>query len=344
MSEADPFAARLQTFVDSLTRDAAGVERPAAEREVLIAAAREMLGRLSPRAEQLGEAFFPNAAFRPGQTVAGVFTIVSLVNRGGLGELYRARHKELGTDHAIKVLQAGFNANLDAVSLLRNEARLLTLVRHDAVVGGQGLLRDVDGRMLVVMDYLRGPNLARVLRNGKLDMPDVLALGQRLTAGLAALHGRAIVHQDVSPANVVLCDERASGATLVDLGVARLLADMRGPHDGLDFAGKYAWASPEQLNPLVPVDIRSDLYSLGLVLAAAAAGEPLWMGEDEVVARRQRARVPPLGSVPAPLRPLLTRLLQPAAAARAATAGDVAAMLAELQPARPRGLFKRSAP
>lgn len=337
------FTGTLQAFIDGLVHDAAGAERPASEREVLINATRDMLGRLSPPPDAPGEAFFPDAVFRPGQSVAGVFTVVSLVNRGGLGEIYRARHKDLGTDHALKVLRAGRNVDQHAASLFRNEARLLTMVRNDAVVGGQGLLRDGDGRMVIVMDFLRGPNLARVLRNGAMSLPDVLALGQRLCTGLAAMHARAIIHQDLSPANIVLCDQEPAGATLVDFGVARLLTETRGVHETLDFAGKYTWAAPEQLDPLASPDTRSDLYSLGLVLAAAVSGEPLWMGEDEVVGRRQRARVPALDTVPPPLRPLLSRLLQPALAARPATAQDVLTTLSDIQPAKPRGLFKRSA-
>ena len=339
------FEDKLQQFVQCLSRDASGAERPPVERQALLAATRDMLRRLDAQPESaampIGEQLVQDSVFRAGQTVAGVFTVVSLVNRGGLGELYRARHRDLNTDHALKVLRTGWSSDPHAVALLRNEARLLLMVRHDAVVGGQGLVRDADGRPVVVMDFLRGPSLARALRGAKLDMPDVLALGQRLLGGLGALHGRGIVHGDLSPANIVLCDEQATGATIVDLGVARLLTELRGPHDELEFAGKYAWAAPEQLDPLAPADIRSDLFSLGLVLAAAATGEPLWMGDDEVVARRQRARVPPLDSVPAPLRPALTKFLQPRPDARPATADEAAGLLYGSQVARPRGLFRR---
>lgn len=348
MSDADPFAAGLRRFVDSLTHDAAGAERPPAEREALLAATRDMLNRLGredgPGTKLTGEPLAPDAVFRAGQTVAGVFTVVSLINRGAFGELYRVRHRELGTDHALKVLQTGWNSDPTAMALLQNEARLLLTVRNDAVVGGQGLLRDGDGRPVLVMDFLRGPSLARVLRGGGLDLPDVLVLGQRLLAGLGALHARGIVHNDLSPGNVVLCDEQAGGATLVDLGVGRLLTELHGVHEGLDFAGKYTWVAPEQLDPRAPADTRSDLYSLGLVLAAAAMGRPLPMGEDEVVARHRRSQVPPLDGVPAPLRPTLTRLLQPMPTARLATAAQAAAMLAAAQPIKPRGFFRRGDP
>lgn len=342
MSGADPFADVLRRFVDSLVHDPSGAERAPAEREALLAATRDMLNRVGASLDAPGAPLAEGAVFRTGQTVAGVFKVVDLISRGGMGELYRARHCELNTDHVLKVLQAGWVGDPNAMALLRNEARLLLMVRHDAVVGGQGLLRDADGRPVVVMDFLRGPSLARVLRSRTLDVPDVLALGSRLLGGLGALHGRGIVHGDLSPANIVLCDEQPGGATLVDLGVARLLTELRGPHDGLDFAGKYAWAAPEQLTPGAPLDARSDLYSLGLVLAAAAAGQPLPMGEDEATARRQRTRAPPLDTVPAPLRPFLARLLQPLPANRPATAPDAAAELAAVPVGKPRGLFWRS--
>lgn len=343
MPEPDPFEANLKRFTDSLTHNASGAKRPDHEREALIAAARAMLGRLGTPTEPLGDAFAPGAAFRPNQVVAGVFAILGLIRRGGMGELYRARHRELGTDHAIKTLQPGFSADPDAVALLRNEARLLAMVRSDAVVGGQGLLRDGDGRLVLVMEFLRGPDLERTMRNGPLDMAGVVALGQRVAAGLQAVHRHGIVHQDVSPGNIVLCDGQPGGATLVDFGVARLLGDLRSPHDHLDFAGKLTWASPEQLMPGTVRDIRSDLYSLGLVLAAASIGEALPMGSDEMVALRERRRVPPLDGVPAALRPVLARLLQPAPANRPKSAAAAGALLAGAAAARPRGLFKRRA-
>lgn len=341
MSEPDPFPGLLRTFVDSLARTPSGAERALHEREAMVAATRDMLNRLTPPPPAAGERLAPDAVFRAGQTVAGVFTIVSLINRGGLGELYRARHRELNTDHALKVLQTGWNADPNAVALLQNEARLLLMVRNEAVVGGQGMLRDTDGRPVLVMDYLRGPSLARILRNGPLDLPDVLSVGRRVLAGLEALHGRGIVHGDLSPDNIVLCDEQPAGATIVDLGVGRLMSEARSPHDSLDFAGKYGWVAPEQLKPHAPPDTRSDLYSLGLVLAAAAH-EPLWMGGDEVVARRQRVRIPALDGVPAPLRPVLAQLLQPLPAGRPAKARAAIALLAEVDAVKPRGLFRRS--
>ncbi len=339
----DPFQANLQRFVDSLLRGSSGAERPEHEREALIAAARDMLGRLGAPPEPLGEAPAPGAAFRPNQVVAGVFTVLGLIRRGGMGELYRARHRELGTDHALKTLRPGFSADPNALALLRNEARLLAMVRSDAVVGGQGLLRDGDGRLVLVMEFLRGPDLERTMRNGPLDAPQAAALGGRVAAALQAVHRHGIVHQDVSPGNIVLCDGQPGGATLVDFGVARLLGDLRSPHDHLDFAGKLTWASPEQLMPGGALDVRSDLYSLGLVLAAACIGEPLPMGQDEVVAVRERRRVPPLDGVPAALRPVLSRLLQPAPANRPESAAAVGELLAEAAAARPRGLFKRRA-
>ncbi len=331
------FAADLHRFVAGLTHDPLGVLRPEAERDVLLAATRDMLSRLSVPAAAAGGAG-AEGVFQAGQTVAGVFEIVAPISRGGLGELYRARHRELHTDHALKVLQAGFATDPNAVALLRNEARLLLMVRHDAVVGGQGLLRDSDGRPVLVMDYLRGPPLARLLRAGPLEPEAVLALGARVLAGLDALHRRGIVHGDISPGNIVLCDERAEGATLVDLGVGRLLTELRGPHDGLEFAGKYGWAAPEQLDPAGRADIRSDLYSLGLVLAAAS-GAALAMGTDESEARRRRTRLPPLDAVPPRLRPVLSALLQPAPPNRPADAGAAAALLAAAHPVKPRGLF-----
>lgn len=220
-------------------------------------------------------------------------------------------------------------------ALIVNEARLLRSVQHDGVVRCQGLLRDADGRLLLVMDHLRGQTLAERIAQGPLNARELEALAQWLLDALQAIHSQQILHQDIAPDNIILVEDSCAEATLIDFGLARSLAAADDLHVLVDFAGKYAWVSPEQLWLRDgPPDARSDLYSLGLVLAAAACGRRLHMGEDAASAR---VGLPPLDDVPAEFRMVLAHMVAPDPADRPMSAAAVADALRR----RGRGFFPR---
>jgi serine/threonine protein kinase len=278
--------------------------------------------------------FWGEAIFRPGQLLANTFIVKTLISRGGMGEIYRATHRDLGTEHAIKVLRPAMLAEPSAVALLLEEARLLQHIRHDAVVACHGLIRDGDDRQLLVMEFVRGETLSIRLRQGALREAGLLVLLRRLLVALEALRGYGIVHQDISPDNLILRNDSVHETTLIDFGVARVLSEPAGAHGSLDFAGKYSWVSPEQLDPARSGTIgpASDLYSVALVVAAAARGTKLEMGQDLGTALAARIGVPALDGVAEPVAVLLRRLLVPDPGRRA-SAADLLAALDE-----PRGM------
>ena len=287
--------------------------------------------------------FWGDAIFRPGQLLANTFTVRTLISRGGMGEIYRATHRDLGTEHAVKVLRPAMLDEPSAVALLLEEARLLQHIRHDAVVPCHGLIRDGDGRQLLVMEFLRGETLSIRLRQGALREPGLAVLLRRLLLTLEALRGYGIVHQDISPDNLILRNDSLHELTLIDFGVARVLSEPAGAHGSLDFAGKYSWVSPEQLDPARAGSIgpASDLYSVALVVAAAARGSKLDMGQDLPTALAARTGVPRLDGVPEPIAVLLRRLLAPMPDRRA-RAADILAALDE--PRGYRRLIRRLLP
>ena len=319
------FDDRLQNFLDAMARDPSGRPRSDVERRALASAARDMIERLGWGSAS-PVAMPDNAALLPDQLVANTYYIRGLIARGGIGEVYRARHRDLRTDHAIKILLPKHTLNTTFTTMMFDEARLLQRVRHDGVVTCQGLLRDTDGRLLLVMEYLRGRTLSDRLQDGPLSQTELTDLTQRLAAALAALHGQKIIHQDLSPTNIILRDDSCRLATIIDFGLARSLTDPEDTHMLVDFAGKYAFVSPEQLGMGTgAVDARSDLYSLGLVIAAAATGQRLDMGHDADTARQARLAVPPLTTMPAGVAAVLARLLVPDPAKRLQSANDVIA-------------------
>ncbi len=257
--------------------------------------------------------FWGDATFAPEQLLAGSFVVKTLISRGGMGEIYRVRHRDLGTDHAIKILRPAMLEEPSAVALLLDEARLLQHIRHDAILSCRCLLRDHDGRLMLVLDYLRGGTLGVRMLQGPIRAEGLRVLLLRLLDALDALQGYGIVHQDLSPDNVMLRNDSLHEATLIDFGVARVVHETDGAHGAIDFAGKYSWASPEQLDPALAGAIgpRSDLYSLALTVAAAARGQKLDMGHDLASALAARRRRPHLDGVPPEIAPHLTRMLNP---------------------------------
>jgi hypothetical protein len=198
------------------------------------------------------------------------------------------------------------------VELFRREGGALREVRHDAVVGYGGLFQDEQNRMFLVMDFVDGPSLAEQLKGGPLSVDQVLRLKDRLARGLAEAHKKGVVHRDVSPDNVLLPGGKWERATIIDFGIAKRADSNAGTVIGSDVAGKLAYLSPEQVGLFGgQVDARSDVYSLGLVLAAAARGRPLEMGRSWADVVEARKRPPDLGGVPAQLHPLLGRMLAP---------------------------------
>ena len=256
-----------------------------------------------------------SAAFEEGSLISYTYRVESLLARGGMGEVYRTTHAEIGTQHAIKIIRDDLADDPKIIELFRREAAVLRTVRNDAVVAYDGVLRDEAGRVYLVMEFVDGPKLTDYLKERTLTPDEVRQLRNRLADGLAAAHEKGIIHRDMSPDNVILGDGKLENATIIDFGIAKLSDSSATTIIGEDFAGRYAYASPEQFGLFGgAVDGRSDIYSLGLVLAAAATGEGLYMGEARtslVSVIEARRAVPDMTEVPEELRDELSAMLQP---------------------------------
>jgi len=249
------------------------------------------------------------------------YEVERLLARGGMGEVYLARHTELGTKHAIKVIKPDLlvatEPTFDVLELFRREATILRDIHNDAVVSYEGFFRDEKKNAYLVMEYVDGPSLAQVLKQRVLSIDEVYLLRDRLIGGLAAVHEKGVVHRDISPDNVILPEGQVTNAKLIDFGIAKLGDPTVKTIIGDTFVGKLRYMAPEQLglfgSRVAPC---SDIYSLGLVLAAAATGKLPDMGTSYATALQSRQVVPDLSEVPADLRRQLTAMLQPNPAAR----------------------------
>ncbi|HKU99019.1 MAG TPA: serine/threonine-protein kinase [Vineibacter sp.] len=254
----------------------------------------------------------PGGPLAPGVVLSSTFEIEHLVARGGMGEVYRARHRITGDPIAIKTIRPELAGDEKIAELFKREAQALRNIRHPAIVSYEGVFDDGTGALYIAMEYVDGPSLSRLMQNGPLPEADVRRLRDRVADGLAAAHAQGVIHRDLSPDNVILPGGRIDAAKLIDFGIAKQTESSKATVIGNDFAGKYSYAAPEQLGLQGgEVGPRADVYSLGLVLAAAAIGTPLDMGNALPTAVQARMRVPDLARVPDGLRGEISGMLQP---------------------------------
>ncbi len=267
----------------------------------------------------------------PGSIFHGDFKISdSIVKKGGMGEVYRATNTINNTIVAIKMIRADLSQDAGLVSQFIQEDEALRQLNNPAVVRYYGVRRDpVSGRYYIQMEYVDGPTLGEYLRErGAVPAPEARALCRHLALGLEDAHRSGIVHRDLSPDNVLLGNSELKNAKIIDFGIAKVASTGDFTTFRTSFVGKYRYASPEHFSASAPIDQRSDIYSLGLVIAAAAAGKPLEMGRDELSGATARLTVPDLNAVPVALRPMLTRMLDPDATRRP-TAAELVVQLAD---------------
>ncbi|HVC54770.1 MAG TPA: protein kinase [Stellaceae bacterium] len=248
--------------------------------------------------------------------INGNYIIEAFLAGGGMGEVYRARHVHEGDAYAIKVIRPEIAKDETVIQLFRREAHALKRVNDDAIVRYRDFLIGENGAYCLIMEFVDGEPLVKVLRDRRFEPQEVLTLLRRLGQGLAAVHELGIVHRDISPENVILPGGDIARAKLIDFGIAKSADPSALTLIGSDFAGKLSFASPEQADPDRfdrVVDRRSDIYSLGLVLAAAALGfgKKLDMGGSLANIVRARQSVPELGALPVSLQPLIAHMLQP---------------------------------
>ena len=234
--------------------------------------------------------------FAPGVVLAGRFRIVSLLGRGGMGEVYRAEDLKLGQPVALKFLPDP----IDQARLNRfyGEVRLGRQVAHPNVCRTYDVI-EADARHFLVMEYVDGEDLASLLRRiGRLPQDKGLEIARGLCAGLAAAHEKGILHRDLKPANVMI-DGRGQ-PRIMDFGLA-VLAGEGQPHER---AGTPAYMAPEQLNGEA-LTVRTDVFSLGLVLYEVFTGRRPWSAGS--VAELLRARSDSEPTAPSSLVPGLDR-------------------------------------
>ncbi|TGP20071.1 MULTISPECIES: serine/threonine-protein kinase [unclassified Mesorhizobium] len=261
-----------------------------------------------------------------GTQLSGIYELDERIASGGMGEVYRGHNIQTGDHVAIKIVLPEFARDQTILSLFRKEASILNHLSHDAVVRYHVFTIDPGiGRPYLAMEFVDGQSLFDVMRRGPMSPPDVRRLCHRLTSGLSAVHQAGAVHRDLSPDNIILPGGRVERAKIIDFGIARS-ANVGGETlIGGKFAGKYNYVSPEQLGLYGgEVSEQSDIYSLGLVLAAALRGKPLDMSGSQYEVIEKRRTVPDLSDIDPDFRSLIEAMLQPDPQDRPASMAEIA--------------------
>jgi protein kinase-like protein len=253
------------------------------------------------------------ARLGPGTRLSGIYEIDRRIGSGGMGEIFRGHAVETGDPVAIKVMRTDLDDNAMALALFRKEAKALHNIQHEAIVRYYVFANDPGThRHYLAMEFVDGQPLSDLIKRGPLSFEAVGELQQRLAAGLDAAHRHGIIHRDLSPDNVLIPQGGVGRAKIIDFGIARSTRAGDGTIIGSGFAGKYNYVSPEQLGLFGgDVTAKSDIYSLGLVLAECLTGQPIDMGGTQFEVIEKRRVVPNLGAVDPRFRPLLERMLQP---------------------------------
>jgi serine/threonine protein kinase len=249
------------------------------------------------------------------------------LGHGAMGVTYKALDVELQRLVALKIINAKFIGDASARQRFVREARAAASVRHQNVASVYHL-GEIGGDYFYAMEFVDGETLEKIIQHaGRLRADLALEITAQVAAGLDAIHKQHLVHRDIKPSNIMvsLKDGQIESVKIIDLGLAKGIAEEGSISATGSFVGTPGYASPEQFAG-VGVDIRSDLYSLGIVLWEMLSGELPFQGTNsELVYQHQHASLPVdrLAGVPQQVVALLETLLEKDPALRFQTPNDL---------------------
>jgi serine/threonine-protein kinase len=249
------------------------------------------------------------------------------LGHGSMGVTYKALDVQLQRLVALKIINAKFIGDASARQRFVREARAAASVHHPNVATVHHL-GEIGGDYFYAMEFVEGETLASIIQHaGPLSADLAFEITARVAAGLDAIHKQHLVHRDIKPSNIMasLKDGQIERVKIIDLGLAKGAAEEGSISTPGSFVGTPGYASPEQFAG-VGVDIRSDLYSLGIVLWEMLSGELPFQGSNsELVYQHQHTSLPVdrLAGVPQQVVPLLEILLEKDPALRFQTPNDL---------------------
>lgn len=228
-----------------------------------------------------------------------------------MGVVFHARDEQDGGDVAVKLLSG---ASPDDARRFLREGKILAALDHPSIVRYVAHGQSADGQLYLVMEWLEGEDLAHRLARGPLSVEDTIVLGARVADALSGAHAEGIVHRDVKPSNILICDWDRRDVRVVDFGIARGAFTSHALTRSGALLGTPSYMAPEQASS-APVGPFTDLFALGCVLFECLTGTPAFSGDTvmAVLAKVLFADAPAVSAlrhgVPPALEEIITGLL-----------------------------------
>ena len=219
------------------------------------------------------------------------YSLLNLIGKGGMGEVYRARDTKLNREVAIKVLPDAFATDGERLARFEREAQVLATLNHPNIA----IIHDIvecEGRHVLVLEMVEGETLADRLEQGALPLTDALKISLQIAEGLRAAHKKGIIHRDLKPANIKITSE--GQVKVLDFGLAKHFSvegkerdsQTTTPKESMTITGMIvgtpAYMSPEQASGEA-ADARSDIFSFGSVLYEMLTGRRAFSGDTLTV-------------------------------------------------------------
>jgi tRNA A-37 threonylcarbamoyl transferase component Bud32 len=224
------------------------------------------------------------AGVEPGTLLGGTYRIVRRIGSGGMGEVYEATHERLAHRYAVKFLHPGVRDHPEALPRFMREAQVTSLLRHPAIVSVVDFNSLPDGSAYLVMEYLEGESLGKVLaRTGPLPLQRVVDITDQVSAALTAAHLRGVVHRDMHPQNVFVMQGtggQSERIKVLDFGISKIASISQKITGMAAVMGTPQYMSPEQAEGKGDeLDAASDQFSLAAIIYEMLTGRKAFAGD-----------------------------------------------------------------
>jgi serine/threonine-protein kinase len=276
-----------------------------------------------------------------GQTLAGKYLVEQLIKRGGMGAVYRGKHVMMDKTVAIKVLRPSLAGDDDVVARFSREAKAASRISHPHAVSVTDFGEAENGVVFLVMEYLDGRTLKDIIRSeGPIPLSRAVEITRQVSGALDAAHKEGVVHRDLKSDNIMLSQTNGGDwAKVLDFGIAKIQQPEGVRDHDITAAnlvlGTPQYMSPEQCSQTGPIDARSDVYSLGVIVYEMLAGRVPFTGESPTVIMMKQVQDPPPSilearpDLPASVDKLIERALAKQPVDRFQTAGDLSEALTQ---------------
>jgi serine/threonine-protein kinase len=274
-----------------------------------------------------------------GQTLAGKYRVEKLIKHGGMGSVYRGKHVLMDKTVAIKVLRPSLAVDNAVVARFSREAKAASKISHPHAVSVTDFGEAENGVVFLVMEFLDGRTLKEAIsQEGAFSGDRAVEIVRQVAGALDAAHSQGVVHRDLKSENIMLVRHNGDEwAKVLDFGIAKIqqpegLRDVEITEANL-VVGTPQYMSPEQCSQTGPLDPRSDVYSLGIIIFEMLTGRVPFTGESPTVIMMKQVQDPPPSvllsrpDLPAAVDDVIKRALAKQPVDRFQTAGDLSAAL-----------------